>query len=107
MTWVKQPRLLVAEDAAVTADKMGKVAEDTTVPRQDLYQVRYQKSGPVRTLKEKCSPLVLETRAWMKRCSALPWKRWSCTYVLSFVPKLPKSEQVASKLISKSQPICR
>ncbi len=73
MTWVKKLRL-IAEDAAVTADEMRKVAEDATVPRQDLCQVRYQKSGPVRTLKEKYSPLALETRAWMKRCSALPWK---------------------------------
>ena len=67
---------LVAEDAAVTADEMGKVVEDATVPYQDLCQVRYQKSGPLRTSKEKCSPLALETRAWMKRCSALPWRRW-------------------------------
>ena len=31
--WVKQPRL-VAEDAAVTADEVGKVAKDATVPHR-------------------------------------------------------------------------
>ena len=65
MTWFKKPRL-VAEDVAVTADKVGKVTKDATVPHQDLCQVRHQKSGYARTLKETSSPLDLETRARMK-----------------------------------------
>ena len=54
MTWVKKPRL-VAEDAAVTANKVVKVAEDTTVSCQDLCQVRHQKLGLARNLKDMSS----------------------------------------------------
>ena len=103
---VKQPRL-VAEDATVTVEEVGKVTEDATVPRPYLCQVRHQKSGPARTLKETFLPLALETRARMKICSALPCRRWRCTYVRSSVPMLPKSEQVVNIPFFKSQPICR
>ena len=61
MTWVKKPRL-VAENAAITAEEVGKVAEDAAVPHWDLCQVRHQKSEPVRTSKVTSSPLDLEAR---------------------------------------------
>ena len=80
LTWVKIP-MLVAEDASVTADKVQKVAEDATVPCQDLYQVRHQKLGLARTSKYTCSPLALETRARMKIRFTLPWRRWQSTLV--------------------------
>ena len=106
MTQVKKPRL-AGEDVAVTAVEVRKVAEDATVPCRDLCQVRHHKLGPARTSKETFSPLALETRARMKICSALPWRRWRCTYVRSLVPKLPKNGPSASKLFSKSQSIRR